>query len=646
LEQLVDNRYRIIKPLGSGGMAEVYLAHDDVLDRDVALKVMSGRHATDDEFVERFRREAQSAAALSHPNIVSVYDRGVAEDGTYYIAMECLPGGTLKDRILKRGALPSRTAAAVALQIAEALRAAHRAGVVHRDIKPHNVLITASGDVKVGDFGIARAASSDTMTKTGLILGTAHYISPEQAMGEPVGPQSDLYSLGVVLYEMLTGALPYDAETSIGIAMKHVNGYLVPPREVNPDVPGGINAVTVKLLSKNPDERYTDADALIQDLERVLDGLEPAAMAETHLMDRIAPAGTAAETRGLPSPPVATKRRRKRWPWLLLLLLVILLGVAAYASYILGWGPARTVEVPNLVGYASIDVAQANAGDFVLREDEQVESRESVGTIVAQRPGYGETVKEGSTIDVDVSGTQIADLPDTVGKTREEAERTLEDAGFKVKEETAESYESYKGYVMKQSPLGGGGETTEVDSLVTITVGTGPATVEVPDLTRNAPEQASAILEQAGLSLGNRIQAPNDTVPTGQITSQDPPAGEEARKGSSVDVTVSSGPSLISVPNVVGQDWITAAKNLQAAGLTVNQSVTMEPSNRPQNEVLSTNPQAGTRVAPGTQVTLTTSQGPPPPQASSSSTTSSSGSGSPSIRSSSNSKTGTSQGKY
>jgi serine/threonine protein kinase len=195
MQQLVDNRYRLVKPLGSGGMADVFLAHDSILDRDVALKVMSTRYASDDEFVERFKREAQSAAALSHPNIVSIFDRGASEDGTYYIAMEYLPGGTLKDRIMRKGALPARTAAAVALQIAEALQVAHERGVIHRDIKPHNILITESGDVKVTDFGIARAASSSTMTRTGSILGTAHYISPEQAMGEHVGPSSDLYSL-------------------------------------------------------------------------------------------------------------------------------------------------------------------------------------------------------------------------------------------------------------------------------------------------------------------------------------------------------------------------------------------------------------------------------------------------------------------
>src|ERR671938_1067932 len=257
-------------------MADVFLAHDNILDRDVALKVMSTRYASDEEFVERFKREAQSAAALSHPNIVSIFDRGSSEDGTYYIAMEYLPGGTLKDRILRRGALPAQTAAAVALQIAEALRCAHERGVIHRDIKPHNILITESGDVKVTDFGIARAADATTISHPGDILGTAHYISPEQAMGEPVGPASDLYSLGVVLYEMLTGELPYDADTPLGIAMKHVNGRLRPPREIDPSIPAGIDAVTCRLLAKDPEDRYPSDAELIEDLERVAAGLEPA----------------------------------------------------------------------------------------------------------------------------------------------------------------------------------------------------------------------------------------------------------------------------------------------------------------------------------------------------------------------------------
>src|SRR5919202_4026912 len=289
INTVFDGRYRVLRKLGAGGMANVYLAEDQELGRRVAIKILNDRHANDDQFVERFRREAKNAAALSHPNIVSIFDRGESEDGTYYIAMEYLPGGTLKDRIVKRGALPAHTAAAVALQIAEALRAAHERDVIHRDIKPHNILITGSGDVKVTDFGIARAASSSTMTRTGHILGTAHYISPEQAIGEPVGPASDLYSLGVVLYEMLTGELPFDADTPIGIAMKHVNGRVRPPQDLNPSVPDGINAITLRLLAKNPEDRYGSDAELIEDLERFGAGLDPSG-ATTEVMTRAMPA--------------------------------------------------------------------------------------------------------------------------------------------------------------------------------------------------------------------------------------------------------------------------------------------------------------------------------------------------------------------
>ena len=347
MQQLVDNRYRLLKPLGSGGMADVYLAHDDILDRDVALKVMSTRYASDEEFVERFKREAQSAAALSHPNIVSIFDRGESEDGMYYIAMEYLPGGTLKDRILKRGALPAHTAAAVALQMAEALRAAHERDVIHSDIKPHNILITGSGDVKVTDFGIARAASSSSMTRTGHILGTAHYISPEQAMGEPVGPASDLYSLGIVLYEMLTGELPFDADTPIGIAMKHVNGHLRPPRDLNPSVPDGINAITIRLLAKSPEDRYGSDSELIEDLERFCAGLDPSG-ATTEMMTRAMPAAAATTRMKAPPPPQVADRSKKRRgsaaPLVLVFLGLLVLAALAWASLQPAPGEAERAE--------------------------------------------------------------------------------------------------------------------------------------------------------------------------------------------------------------------------------------------------------------------------------------------------------------
>ena len=591
-------------------MAEVYLAHDDVLDRSVALKVMSGRYADDEEFVERFKREAQSAAALSHPNIVSIYDRGEAEDGTYYIAMEYLPGGTLKDRILKRGALAPRTAAAVALQIAEALRAAHAAGVVHRDIKPHNVLVTDTGDIKVGDFGIARAATSSTMTRTGSILGTAHYISPEQAMGEPVGQGSDLYSLGVVLYEMLTGTLPYDAETSIGIAMKHVNGHLVPPRELNPEVPEGINAVTTKLLAKSPEERYADADELIEDLERVLEGFEPAAAKTTRVTTRPTPAAGAAQTQTMGGPK---RVRRQGRPWILfLLLLILLLGGLAYA--LLTLGPPRTV--PDLQNAASIREAEqiaAQAGDFEVVEGARQDSEEPEGAIISQTPAAGESLREGSKIYVIVSGRQVAEVPDVGNRTSKEATQTLEEAGFEVEEEPEESSESYQGYVIDQDPRGG--RTAEVGSTVTITVGAGPETVVVPDLSNRTVEEARRALEAADLSLGRQTRESSSRVPAGQVVSQNPSAGSNARSGSSVDITVSSGPNQLPVPDVVGYSVSDAVAAIWNAGF--GYTVETIESTESAGTVLSTDPAGGTLLDPYSRtVTITQSSGPaaaPPP---------------------------------
>ena len=591
-------------------MAEVYLAHDDVLDRSVALKVMSGRYADDEEFVERFKREAQSAAALSHPNIVSIYDRGEAEDGTYYIAMEYLPGGTLKDRILKRGALAPRTAAAVALQIAEALRAAHAAGVVHRDIKPHNVLVTDTGDIKVGDFGIARAATSSTMTRTGSILGTAHYISPEQAMGEPVGQGSDLYSLGVVLYEMLTGTLPYDAETSIGIAMKHVNGHLVPPRELNPEVPEGINAVTTKLLAKSPEERYADADELIEDLERVLEGFEPAAAKTTRVTTRPTPAAGAAQTQTMGGPK---RVRRQGRPWILfLLLLILLLGGLAYA--LLTLGPPRTV--PDLQNAASIREAEqiaAQAGDFEVVEGARQDSEEPEGAIISQTPAAGESLREGSRIYVIVSGRQVAEVPDVGNRTSKEATQTLEEAGFEVEEEPEESSESYQGYVIDQDPRGE--RTAEVGTTVTITVGVGPETVEVPDLSNRTVEEARRALEAADLSLGRQTRESSSRVPVGQVVSQNPSAGSNARSGSSVDITVSSGPNQLPVPDVVGYSVSDAVAAIWNAGF--GYTVETIESTESAGTVLSTDPAGGTLLDPYSRtVTITQSSGPaaaPPP---------------------------------
>jgi eukaryotic-like serine/threonine-protein kinase len=611
VQQLVDNRYRLVKSLGSGGMADVYLAHDDTLDRDVALKVMSSRYASDEEFVERFKREAQSAAALSHPNIVSIFDRGESEDGTYYIAMEYLPGGTLKNRILKRGALPARTAAAVALQMAEALRAAHERDVIHRDIKPHNILITGLGDVKVTDFGIARAAASSTMTRTGHILGTAHYISPEQAMGEPVGPASDLYSLGVVLYEMLTGELPFDAETPLGIAMKHVNGYLRQPKELNPAVPDGINAITLRLLAKNPENRYSSDVELIEDLERVCAGLDPSATTSEMM-----PHAVAVTTRLKPPPPPQRidrnkVRRRRAAPLLLALLALLVLAALAWPGYNLlqDWqaGNAPQIGVPDLVGM-SLDGAREKVGDdFEVQVAKSVSGERPVDTILGQSPSTGKAEK-GSTISVNVVGTRVSDVPDVEGSGRAEAERVLKAAGFEVQLDERESSFHEQNRVMGQDPSGG--KLAEVGSGVTITVGTGPSSVPVPRLYGNTPAQAESVLQGAGLRLGTQSQDYNSDVAEGSIFFQNPSGGENVEPGTAVDVTVSLGPEQVEVPEVYGLSVAGARTALSNAGL--NSTPIEVEGDEPAGTALATDPGVGALLDPGSTVSLYYSAGPPP----------------------------------
>ena len=606
-------------------MADVYLAHDDILDRDVALKVMSTRYKSDEEFVERFKREAQSAAALSHPNIVSIFDRGESEDGTYYIAMEYLPGGTLKDRILKRGALPAYTAAAVALQMAEALRAAHERDVIHRDIKPHNILVTGSGDVKVTDFGIARAASSSTMTRTGHILGTAHYISPEQAMGEHVGPSSDLYSLGVVLYEMLTGELPFDADTPIGIAMKHVNGPVRPPQELNPSVPDGINAITLRLLSKNPEDRYGSDSELIDDLERFGAGLDPSG-ATTEVMTRAMPAATARMgvrpglppglPPGVPPPPQAVdggkKRRRRFAPLLLTLIGLLILAGLAWAGYSLlqdrmADQNVPRIAVPSLVGM-NLDEAQDKFGDdFDIRVSERVDGEKPVGTITEQDPSSGKADK-GSEISVTVVGTRVASVPGVVGSERAAAEQKLEDDGFEVEVDEQESSFEDQGKVIRQDP--GGGERPEAGTSVAIIVGTGPSTVDVPQLYGNTPAQARSILEEAHLTLGDRNSEYNGDVAEGSIFFQDPSDAESVEPGTAVDVTVSLGVEPVKVPQVYGLSLAQAQATLSGVGLNSN-PMEVE-GDEPAGTALATEPAVGATLEPGSTVTLYFSAGPPP----------------------------------
>jgi len=490
-------------------MARVYLAHDEVLDRDVALKVLREQFAEDEEFVERFKREAQSAAALSHSNIVQVYDRGEAGDGTSYIAMEYVPGGTLKDRLLERGALPVRTTAAVALQIAEALQVAHERGVIHRDIKPHNILITDSGHVKVADFGIARAADATTISHLGDILGTAKYMSPEQATGKPATPKSDLYSLGVVLYEMLTGELPYTAENPVAVSMKHLNEPLRPPKELNPEIPEDLNALVSKLLAKDPEDRYESAAELGEDLRRKYDGLSPVSagpIVDDTRETRVATEATA------PLPLTAATRSWRRMPWVLAVTLALLALLGG-----IGWALSQGLR-------------------------EQVSPLGQAG--------------------------QMAEVPSVEGLPQEQAEQKLNASGFKVDVRLQESPTADAGKVLDQSPAGG--ERAERGSRVLIEVGNGPATVEIPDVVGLSVSEAEAKLAKAGLRIGIQREIASDTEPEGVVVEQEYPAGTKVEPETAVDLRVSSGAQQQAASNASNQNATASASASPSASATAS----------------------------------------------------------------------------
>jgi serine/threonine-protein kinase len=589
---MVDGRYRIIARLGAGGMADVYCAEDTQLGRRVALKLLYSRFAEDAEFVERFRREASSAAALQHQHVVSVYDRG-EWDGTSYIAMEFVDGRTLKQIIQAEAPLDPLRSIDLAVQILRAARFAHRRGVIHRDLKPHNVIVDAEGRAKVTDFGIARAGASD-MTETGSIMGTAQYLSPEQAQGQPVSPRSDLYSIGVMLYELLTGNVPFDAESPVTIALKHVSEDPLPPSQLNPEVPPALDAVVLRALEKEPAARFADADEFAAAL---LDARERPTVVEKRV-----------EAYPMPAEPfVEEERERSRW-WLWLLLALLLIGLAIGAYLLLA--PEKK-EVPDVVGNRSAVASQRlqNAGFEVNIETVQSDDVPD-DQVATQDPQPGEEAEEGSTVTIIVSsGPGQATVPGVVGRKQDVAENMMEEAGFEtdVRREPSDSVD--EGRVISTQP----GENTQLQKgrTVTLTVSEGPEQVSVPDLVGAQEDDARGALADAGLKAAVSEEESEDEDP-GTVLRQDPGSGKQVDKGSTVKLVVAKAPPEVDVPDVVDQQRDEAEQALRAAGFEVRVRQETVDTLDQDGTVISQQPSGGEQRKEGSRVTIVVGRFEPP----------------------------------
>ena len=556
-ETLIAGRYRLLGSLGSGGMADVWCAEDAMLDRRVALKFLHERFAQDEQFVERFRREASAAAGLQHPNVVGVFDRGTF-DGSHYIAMEYVEGASLND-LIERG-LSVSEALEIVRQVLRGARYAHAQGIVHRDLKPQNVLVDAEGRARVTDFGIARAGVSE-ITQTGSVLGTAQYLSPEQAQGLPVTAASDIYSVGVLLYEALTGSVPFEAESPVTVALKQVSERPRPPSELNPAVSRALDAVVLKALAKDPANRFGSADEFLAALDAAEADPSGAAMGDTAAFAAVE---AAAGTPPASPPEVPPERRGFFTPARLIamaLLLLLLGGVIAYALT----RPDR-VFVPTVLGkdQAEAQTILEDAGFEVAVSSVPNDAPE--GTVLEQDPRAGEEVDEGSTVTISVSaGVGTVVLPDVTGQRSKQARRTLEDKGLRVQEDQRPSSSVRAGLVIGTEPPAG----TEVErgSRVTLLISSGARLVEVPSVIGQQQDLAESTLRGEGLIPD--IEQRDSDAPEGEVIAQDPAGGSTVKRHTTVTVVVSTGAGSAIVPNVVGQSDDEARAALKDAGLSV-----------------------------------------------------------------------------
>ena len=619
---LFDGRYQVLRKLGAGGMANVYLAEDQELGRRVAIKILNERHANDEQFVERFRREAKNAAAFSQENIVSIYDRGEAE-GTYYIAMEYLDGRSLKELIVGNGPAPVNVAIGYARQILKALRFAHQKGIVHRDIKPHNVLVDSDGRVKVTDFGIARAGASQ-MTEAGSIVGTAQYLSPEQARGAAVDQRSDLYSLGIVLYELLTGTVPFSGDTPVEIAMKHLSQVPEPPSTMRPDIPHDLDLIVMRALAKNPDERYQSAEEMDADLERVAGGgpvtpetvefatqimRAPAEPFAPTAATMITPARYASQIPPLPPPiyydleqPI---HRRPIWPWIAALLFAVGAGVGGWYIYhqisnkLSNSAPVAVRLYLDMQEQAARDAIKADGFSPVVNHHASGTTQK--GLVYKQVPTEGNRVAKGSPITIWVSsGKPKVAVPPLKGMSSAAAEAAL--TKLKLTPDVHPVPGGAKaGIVVAQDPKEG---TKLIEGAkVRINVAKGPTPVPVPSVVNDSISVATAALNQLGFKVIPTFV--DSTLPANTVLGQSPNAGTTAAKNSSVSLTVSKGPQSVAVPEVTGLDYGSATQQLQTDGL--RSTIVYETVTDPNSDgvVLDQSPAGGSLVKPNARVVLT-----------------------------------------
>jgi serine/threonine-protein kinase len=605
---VVDKRYRVLRRIGSGGMADVWLAEDAHLQRQVALKVLHSRYLQDQDFVARFQREAEAAAGLQHPNIVAVFDRG-SDDDVNYIAMRYVEGPTLKE-LIERGLTPEQ-AVALVRQVLEGARFAHRNGIVHRDLKPQNVIVDEEGKAVVTDFGIARAGISD-ITQTGSVMGTPQYLSPEQAQGFEVTGVSDLYSIGVILYEALTGRVPFEGESAVAVAMKQVSEMPLRPSSINPQVSPALDAVVMRALEKEPGNRFQSADAFIAALDQAMK--EPGAARGT------AAFAAAPPVVAVPEEPVPVEDpRRNNWLWALLLVAIVvglLIGLLATRD--------KKTDVPNVTGkQVEFAISQLERKGFDV-EEHTVQRQSPKGTVLEQDPPPGSAGEDCAfltlfcskpTVDLTVSaGPGQGEVPSTNGLTAAAATKKLEAAGFEVGVQRINSDSVEEGLVVFSEPRGGGTATN--GSTVTIFVSRGPKMARVPVLVGVQREVAAQRLSARGLSAS--VSEEESPSPRGQVIRQSPSAGTQVEPGSAVTIVVSSGEEKeeekeAKVPSVIGKERREAVEAIRAAGLTpqVEEEETEVPSQV--GRVTDQFPPPGSELEPKSTVTITVGKRAPEP---------------------------------